>query len=132
VRRKKLALVWFDDNQVLRFVGGCLMRSIFSFSILTVIATLALAACNSAEQKTKSAGAAAAASPAATSDGVRRVTPQELKAMLDKNEALVIDVRNEASYNAAHIKGARLIPEAEILKHADELPRNKTIITYCS
>jgi predicted sulfurtransferase len=111
------------------------MRLIFSFSMLTVIAALAFAACNSAEQKTKSTDPVAAASPAtpaATSDGVRRVTPQELKNMLDKNEVVVIDVRNEASYNAAHVKGARLIPEAEILKHADELPRNKTIVTYCS
>jgi 3-mercaptopyruvate sulfurtransferase SseA len=114
------------------------MRFISSLSMLTVIAALAFAACNSAEQKTKNTGPVAAvspaapAAPAATSDGVRRVTPQELKAMLDKNEAVVIDVRNEASYNAAHVKGAKLIPEAEILKRVDELPRNKTIITYCS
>ena len=55
-----------------------------------------------------------------------------MKAMMDNNEVAVIDVRNEASYNAGHIKGAKLIPEADILKHIDELPRDKTIVTYCS
>ncbi len=52
--------------------------------------------------------------------------------MLDKNEAVVIDVRNEASFNSGHIRGAKLIPEAEVLNHINELPKNKLIVTYCS
>jgi rhodanese-related sulfurtransferase len=55
-----------------------------------------------------------------------------LKDMLDRNEAVVIDVRNEATYNVAHIRGAKLIPEGEVANRSDELPKNKLIVTYCS
>ncbi len=103
------------------------MRFFLSFSLIAMFALAVLTACNSAEMR--KAAPQAAATP---SDGVRRITVAELKAMIDNNEAAVIDVRNEASYNAGHIKGAKLIPEADILKHLDELPRDKTIVTYCS
>jgi rhodanese-related sulfurtransferase len=41
-------------------------------------------------------------------------------------------VRNEASYNAGHVRGAKLIPVGEIANHLNELPKDKLIITYCS
>jgi hydroxyacylglutathione hydrolase len=65
-------------------------------------------------------------------DGARRVTVAELKDLLTKDEAIVVDVRNQTSYDAGHIRGARLIPEAEVVNHVDEFPRNKLIVTYCS
>jgi 3-mercaptopyruvate sulfurtransferase SseA len=105
------------------------MRFITSFFVIAIFAVAVLTACNSAETRRSATPAQGAPTP---SDGVRRITVAELKAMMDNNEAVVIDVRNEASYNAAHIKGAKLIPEADLLKHLDELPRDKTIVTYCS
>lgn len=111
------------------------MRLILSFFVISLLATLAQSGCNSAEQKNKNSGVVTSASPSAlpaATDGARRVTTTELKDLLAKNEAVVIDVRNEASYNASHISGAKLIPEAEILNHIDELPKNKLIVTYCS
>lgn len=65
-------------------------------------------------------------------DSVRRITATEAKEALDKGEAIIIDVRGEASYEAGHIKGARLIPVNDLLKRLDELPHDKLIITYCS
>jgi rhodanese-related sulfurtransferase len=65
-------------------------------------------------------------------DGVRRVTTVELKDLLAKGQAVVVDVRNEASYKIGHIKGAKLIPTNEFLGRLDELPRDKMIVTYCS
>ena len=108
------------------------MRLIFSFIALSLLAALAQSGCNSAEQKNKSAAPVSAISPAPPADGVRRITVAELKDMLAKDQAIVIDVRNEASYNAGHIKGARLIPVGEILNHIDELPKDKLIVAYCS
>ena len=108
------------------------MRLIFSFLALSLLGVLAQSSCNSAEQKNKSAAPVSAVSPAATSDGVRRITVAELKDLLDKDKAIVIDVRNEASYNAGHVKGARLIPVGEIQNHVNELPKDKLIVTYCS
>jgi 3-mercaptopyruvate sulfurtransferase SseA len=73
------------------------------------------------------------ASPqAAHADGVRRITTKELNDMMKKNEVFIVDVRNEASFNAGHIPGAKLIPHTEILNHINELPKNKLIVTYCS
>lgn len=108
------------------------MRLIFSFLALSLFGALAQSGCNSAEQKNNSAAPVAAVSPAATADGVRRITVDELKDLLAKNEAIVIDVRNQASYDAGHVKGARLIPVGEILNHVNELPKDKLIVTYCS
>jgi predicted sulfurtransferase len=65
-------------------------------------------------------------------DGARRVTIDELNELVKNNEAVVIDVRNQASYDAGHIPGAKLIPAGEIQNHLNELPRDKMIITYCS
>ena len=109
------------------------MRHILTFSAIALLGLFVMTACNSAEQASKSSSLAAA-SPATKvpADGARRVTVAELKDMLAKNEAVVIDVRNEDSYKAAHIKGAKLIPEVEVVKRSDELPKDKLIVTYCS
>jgi 3-mercaptopyruvate sulfurtransferase SseA len=112
------------------------MRLIVSFLVLAVLALGVLTACNSAEWKNAQTSPVAPApvtsNAPAPSDGARRVTVAELKGLVDRNEAVVIDVRNQSSYDAGHIRGAKLIPEAEISNHLDELPRNKLIVTYCS
>ena len=60
------------------------------------------------------------------------VSPDELDAMIKNGEAYIVDVRNQASYDIGHIPGSRLIPAGEIANHLSELPRDKTIVTYCS
>jgi 3-mercaptopyruvate sulfurtransferase SseA len=65
-------------------------------------------------------------------DGARRVTIPELEELMKNNEALVLDVRNQAMYDSGHIPGSRLIPSGEILNHVSELPRDRMIVTYCS
>jgi rhodanese-related sulfurtransferase len=52
--------------------------------------------------------------------------------MINRDEVVVVDVRNQDAYNTSHIRGARLIPETEVGKRSDELPKNKLIVTYCS
>jgi len=74
----------------------------------------------------------APAQPAQPADDVRRITVAELKQALDANKAVVVDVRGDAAYKAAHIHGARMIPFAEIGDHASELPKDKLIVTYCT
>ena len=113
------------------------MRLIISFLAIAVFGLGVLTACNSAEWRNARSSPVAPAQTgpgqtAPTADGARRVTVAELKDLLARNEAVVIDVRNQASYDVAHIQGAKLIPEAEIIGHIDELPKNKLIVTYCS
>jgi 3-mercaptopyruvate sulfurtransferase SseA len=65
-------------------------------------------------------------------DGVRRVTPAEARAAVEKGQAVIVDVRGEDSFKAGHVKGALWIPVGDIGSRAGELPRGKMIITYCS
>jgi 3-mercaptopyruvate sulfurtransferase SseA len=109
------------------------MRLIISFLAIAVLGLGILTACNSAEwRNARTSPVAPAQTAPAPTDGVRRVTVAELKDMLARNEAVVIDVRNQASYDAGHIRGSKLIPEAEVVDHIDELPKNQLIVTYCS
>lgn len=107
------------------------MRFIFSFIAIGIIGIAVLTACNSADQQAaiSSPPAGAAATPA---DGVRRITVPELKNLVAKNQAFIVDVRNQDSYDAGHIRGAKLIPVGETLNHVSELPKDKLIVTYCS
>ena len=112
------------------------MRLFCLFS-LALILTVALIACNSNDlAKLKSKSATTTSTPVNPAkppgDGVRRVTPAEVSADIASGKAIVIDVRSEMAFKEAHIKGARLIPVNEVLAKADELPRDKLIVTYCS
>ena len=122
------------------------MRLLVSLSAALMFAVLVLTACNSVEQhhagsaptnvagNTNPAQTANAQQSAANvpGDGVRRVTTVELKNMMDKGEALVIDVRGDGAWETGHIRGSRHIPTDKILAEAENLPRDKTIVTYCS
>lgn len=67
-----------------------------------------------------------------TGGEARRITPEEARRAVESGKAIIIDVRDEASYKAGHIKGARWILADDIGAHIKELPRDKMIITYCS
>lgn len=108
----------------------------FAVVILTV---LALGACNSTDRTSSSlpAGSPSAASkvkPPETvhADGARRMSVPEVQELLAKGQAVIIDVRTQPAFDQGHIRGAKLIPTNEIAARAGELPRDKTIITYCS
>jgi 3-mercaptopyruvate sulfurtransferase SseA len=65
-------------------------------------------------------------------DGVRRVTPAEARAAVEKGQAVIVDVRPAESFKAGHVKGALSIPLGDIASRTGELPRGKMIVTYCS
>ena len=68
----------------------------------------------------------------ASGDEAPRIKPEEVRELLKKNQAVLVDVRASATYKAGHIKGALNIPYNEIVARAGELPRDKMIVTYCS
>jgi len=68
----------------------------------------------------------------ASADEAPRIKPEEVRELLKKNKAVLVDVRGSATYKAGHIKGALNIPYNEIAARSGELPRDKMIITYCS
>jgi rhodanese-related sulfurtransferase len=60
---------------------------------------------------------------------VPRIKPQEAKAQVDSGKALIVDVR---SIIRRQIKGSRHIPLAQLPLLMKDLPKDKTIITYCT
>jgi 3-mercaptopyruvate sulfurtransferase SseA len=111
------------------------MRVSFLSATIILVGAIILGGCNSGENKASDfAQADNKSKPAPTTpgDSARRITVTEAKDILDKGQAVVIDVRNQEAYDQGHIRSSKLIPAGEILNHIDELPRDKTIITYCS
>ena len=110
------------------------LKLIYSALILTAIAFLA--SCNAVDTTVKSHNSKVAnpsIGPETTyADGARRITTGELETLISEGKAYIVDVRLQDAYDMGHIPGARLIPAGEILKHVNELPRDKMIVTYCS
>lgn len=61
-----------------------------------------------------------------------RITAEELKAALDRNEVTVIDVRSVEQFAGLHIAGSLHIPVARIEGEIPYLPKGKTVVTYCT
>jgi outer membrane protein OmpA-like peptidoglycan-associated protein len=64
-----------------------------------------------------------------------RITVEELKAKLAKNEPVfIIDSRSQGSYdsNETKIKGSVRIPMDEVESRLGEIPRDKNIVVYCT
>ncbi|MDR7519907.1 MAG: molybdopterin-synthase adenylyltransferase MoeB [Armatimonadota bacterium] len=65
------------------------------------------------------------------STDVPEVSVQQAKAMLDRGDAHLIDVREVWEWASARIPGATLIPMAEITQRLSEIPRDRTVIVHC-
>lgn len=118
------------------------MRHVLVSCLGLLVAVAFFAACNSTEKLTKKSTSTPAQLPKSPNqatqpatnppDNARRITAQELHALWEKNEVLVVDTRNEVVFKQSHIKGAVLIPSNEFGSRSNELPRNKMIVTYCT
>ena len=64
-------------------------------------------------------------------DELSRVSGKELLAQARNGGVVVIDVRPEPEYLAAHLPYARSLPLAELKRRLDELPLNKPVVAYC-
>ena len=80
----------------------------------------------------KAAGTPASGTTEVNNDGVRRVTVEELQAMLADGRAVVYDTRPKTAYDGEHIKGALSMPFDEVEKRSGELPKDKSIVFYCT
>ncbi|MCP4357003.1 MAG: rhodanese-like domain-containing protein [Chloroflexi bacterium] len=100
-------------------------RTIF---ILLAILTLFLAACGGAAADT------AVSAPVAEID-VTMLAPdvdvQTVAAVKDRDDVLVLDVREQWEYDEGHIPNITLIPMGEIPNRLDEIPTDKEVIITC-
>ena len=113
------------------------MRLKTVYSAMILVAILVLVACNANDTKPVNSNTSyppnsAVGPPTTHASSARRITTAELETLMKEGKAYVVDVRTQDSYNMGHIPGSVLIPATEVYKHADKLPRDKTIVTYCS
>jgi hypothetical protein len=66
------------------------------------------------------------------SDTIQRIAVDEAKQLLDKGQAVLLDVRSTESYQAEHAVGAVSFPEGEEAASFDQLPADKLLIFYCT
>jgi rhodanese-related sulfurtransferase len=93
---------------------------------LLLLAALALSACGSA---------APAASVAAAEVAVEKlpdtVDARAVAAVKDRDDVLVLDVREPSEYDQGHIPGVTLIPMGQVADRLSEIPKDKTVIVTC-
>ena len=64
-----------------------------------------------------------------------RVTVDELKERMDRGEEFAfVDTRNPTAWGEAESKlpGAIRVPAEEVESHLNEIPKDRTVITYCT
>jgi len=108
------------------------MDSIANKSAVLLMVLMVVAVAVAGQQASGPAPVPVPAQNQVPGDGVRRITPAEVRAALDNGEAIIVDVRTEVGYEAGHVKGALSIPFSDLTSRISELPRDKMIITYCS
>lgn len=68
----------------------------------------------------------------ATRADVPRVNVTELRALMEKGEAVAVDVRGSVPWRYGHIPGAIWLPLGRIDQQFGKLPQDKLIVTYCT
>jgi rhodanese-related sulfurtransferase len=63
---------------------------------------------------------------------VPRIPVAEARELQQTGAAVLVDVRDPASFANGHIAGAVHVPLGEITARAGELPRDRRVIAYCS
>ncbi len=60
-----------------------------------------------------------------------RITSGEAKEILDNEDAIVIDVRNQDEWEEAHVAGAMWLPVEEVIPRFDDLPKEGKLLFIC-
>ena len=64
----------------------------------------------------------------------QQITQEEAKEMMDTQEVIILDVREQDEYNSGHIPGAVLLPVGTIDEDtaAEAIPeKDSTVLVYC-
>jgi phage shock protein E len=102
-------------------------RSIALWAVLIVLAFLLaamLSACRAANPTAAPATAEIANLPST-------VDVATVRALQDRADVVLLDVREQAEYDAGHIPGVKLIPLGQVPSRMAEIPKDKTVIVTC-
>ena len=70
----------------------------------------------------------------ASADSYQQITQEEAKEMMDAQEVIILDVREQDEYDSGHIPGAVLLPVGTIDEDtaAEVIPgKDSTVLVYC-
>lgn len=79
-------------------------------------------------------GCGGTSSNASSEDGYQQISQEEAKEMMDTQDVIILDVREQDEYDSGHIPGAALLPvgtideetAAEVISEKDS-----TVLVYC-
>ena len=69
-----------------------------------------------------------------SADGYQQITQEEAKEMMDTQEVIILDVREQDEYDSGHIPSAVLLPVGSIDEDtaAEVIPeKESTVLVYC-
>ncbi len=139
--RSTLILLAIGGVLVLALVGWALSRSIAPQPIAVASDATPTAGAASADPGTNNPATSSASTPAELGQrsdeekakaALDRVTPDQLKQMVDAGNVTIIDVRDAESFGVSHIAGALHIPLSRIEGEIGYLPKGKPIVAYCT
>ena len=65
-------------------------------------------------------------------DQAKRITPRELKELMDRGQAIVLDMRRDWDRSDSKIPGAIRVDPDRYRDYDGSLPQGKTVVTYCT
>ncbi len=65
--------------------------------------------------------------------GIPPINAQQALALMNHDDAVMLDIRDNKAFHAGHIPGARNVPVADLAKRSADLNRfkDKPVIVYC-
>lgn len=63
--------------------------------------------------------------------GFQMMQPKEIYAALEKERAMLIDLRSEDEYQKGHLNHARNLPYSQMGDWSQEIPNGVSLILYC-
>ena len=79
-------------------------------------------------------GCGGTASNASSESDYQQISQEEAKEMMDTQDVIILDVREQDEYDSGHIPGAVLLPEGTIDEEtaAEVIPeKDSTVLVYC-
>ena len=92
---------------------------------------IALAGCGGQEAAAPAAPPAAEAEEPVVLDLALNVDPAAVEELYQRDDVIILDVREDHEYDAGHIPGATLVPLGQIPNRLEEIPTDKTVIAVC-
>jgi hypothetical protein len=130
--RSSISLATFAFAAALALVAACSPRDGSAPASNTTAAHNSAPASNVALTNAAQEPPPQTTAPEEPNSDVRRVTQDELRAGMQEGKVALFDVRDQTSYEAGHIKDAKLVPWDQVENRLAEFPKDKLIVTYCA